>query len=132
MTTDDNLHCQVQKYEYLLKKFSNHIQNLTYALECEKEWRFHEFKKVEKSLRYFEKKLKFEQKLIKYQLYEKDSEITRLNRENSLLQEIHDDNKQNLYIQKYCPVCRKKLNFLDHQSVSNNSNDSGRVLCIVE
>lgn len=112
-TTDTNLAMQVRKCENLIAFFTNQIKSLTAELKTEKAWRSKQLTKIVKALLCFEAKLKSDQKLIRNQLYEKDTVINRLSQEIIVLKERcgeqNIDTAVNVCeVAQYCPACRKE------------------------
>lgn len=103
---------QVRKCENLIAFFTNQIKSLTAELKTEKAWRTKQLTKIVKALLCFEAKLKNDQKVIRRQLYEKDTEINRLSQEIIVLRERCGE--QNIdatvnvcEVAQYCPACRR-------------------------
>lgn len=120
--TNDADEIQRRKSENLISYFTTQIHHLNKELEIEKRSRDTHLAKIAKALLCFEAKLKSDQKQIRQQLYEKDTQLSRLAGEVISLREkygvkgdepIHIDP-----VAQYCPNCRKQYYFL-------NTNDVG-------
>lgn len=101
-----------RKCENLISYFTAQIHHLNKELEIEKRWRDTHLAKIVKSLLCFEAKLKSDQKQIRLQLYEKDTQLNRLANEVIALREkygVKDGDTIDIDpIAQYCPNCRKQ------------------------
>lgn len=113
---------QQRKCENLIAYFTTQIQRLNKELEIEKHSRDTHFAKIVKALLCFEAKLKTDQKQIRQQLYEKDTQLNRLVHEMKALREkygVKDDEPLNIdATAQYCPCCRKQYYSLASSDVS--------------
>lgn len=105
---------QKRKCENLISYFTIQIHHLNKELEIEKRSRDMHLAKIAKALLCFEAKLKSDQKHIRQQLYEKDTQLNRLASEVRTLREkygVKDDDAEQIDIgsvAQYCPNCRKQ------------------------
>lgn len=105
---------QKRKCENLISYFTIQIHHLNKQLEIEKCSRDIHLAKIAKALLCFEAKLKNDQKQIRQQLYEKDSQLNRLASEVISLREkygVKDDDGEQIDIDpvaQYCSNCRKQ------------------------
>lgn len=107
---------QKRKCENLISYFTIQIHHLNKELEIEKHSRDMHLAKIAKALLCFEAKLKSDQKHIRQQLYEKDTQLNRLTSEVRTLREkcgVKDDDDDGEKIDigavaQYCPNCRKQ------------------------
>lgn len=113
---------QRHKSENIISNLTTQIQRLNKELEIEKHSRDTHFAKIVRALLYFEAKLKTDQKQIRLQLYEKDTQLNRLAHEVKALREKYDvKDDEPLSVDAtalYCPNCRK-------QYYSLTSSDAG-------
>lgn len=119
---EEALEVQQRKCENLISYFSTQIHNLTEELENEKRWRDTHLAKIVKALLCFEAKLKNDQKHIRQQLYEKDTQLNRLSREIIAMREKYgvecNDEIKTDAVAQYCPNCRKQYYHLDTKDAS--------------
>lgn len=109
---------QKRKCENLISYFTIQIHHLNKELEIEKRSRDMHLAKIAKALLCFEAKLKSDQKHIRQQLYEKDTQLNRLASEVRTLREkcgVKDDDDAAAAekidigsVAQYCPNCRKQ------------------------
>lgn len=120
---------QRRKCENLISYFTAQIQRLTEELENEKQWRSTQLAKIVKALLCFESKLKNEQKGIRHQLFEKDTEINRLSKEIVGLREKYGEKNGEVIeigeVAQYCPHCRKQYYQIETRDVSVQVLKSG-------
>lgn len=111
-----------RKCENLISYFTQQIQSLNEELQNERKWRDTHLAKILKALLCFETKLKNDQKHIRSQLYEKDTELNRLAGEMNAFRSkynIIDGNPIQIdTIAQYCPNCRKQYYHLDAKDVA--------------
>lgn len=135
-TVEEQLDMQRKKCENLIAYFTTQIRGLNDELEHERGWRVNQLAKIVKALLCFEAKLKNEQKQIRHQLFEKDSEINRLSREIVGLKEKYgekpvlggggnDNNIQINEVAQFCPNCRKQYYQLDTRTVGIQVHRNG-------
>lgn len=107
---------QSRKCENLISYFTTQIHHLNKELEIEKRSRDTHLAKIAKALLCFEAKLKNDQKQIRQQLYEKDTQLNRLASEMASLREKYgiedNENVQIDPVAQYCPNCRKQYYLL--------------------
>lgn len=112
---------QRRKCENLISYFTTQIHHLNKELEIEKHSRDTHLAKIAKALLCFEAKLKNDQKQIRQQLYEKDTQLNRLVGEIASLREkygVNDDEQIQIDpVTQYCPNCRKQYYFLSTTDV---------------
>lgn len=112
---------QRRKCENLISYFTNQIYRLNKELEIEKHSRDTHLAKIVKALLCFEAKLKSDQKQIRQQLYEKDTQLNRLASEMLAMREkygVKDEETFNIEsITQYCSNCRKQYYFLNSYDV---------------
>lgn len=122
---------QQRKCENLISYFTTQIHHLNKELEIEKHSRDTHLAKIAKALLCFEAKLKSDQKQIRQQLYEKDTQLNRLASEVLSLREkygIKDDEMQQIdAIAQYCPNCRKQYYSLGTADASVQVNKHGPI-----
>lgn len=103
---------QRRKCENLISYFTTQIRHLNKELEFEKLSRDTHLAKIAKALLCFEAKLKSDQKQIRQQLYEKDTQLSRLANEVISLREkygVKDGDSVPIDpVAQYCPNCRKQ------------------------
>lgn len=120
-STDETIEMQRRKCENLIAYFTTQIRNLNQELEHERGWRTNQLAKIVKALLCFEAKLKNDQKQIRHQLFEKDTEINRLSREIIGLREkfgVKDGEPIEIgEVAQLCPNCRKQFYQLETRSV---------------
>lgn len=108
---------QRRKCENLISYFTNQIYHLNKELEIEKNSRDTHFAKIVKALLCFEAKLKSDQKQIRQQLYEKDTQLNHLTGEIISLRKkygVKDEEAIEIDpVAKYCTNCRKQYYFLN-------------------
>lgn len=114
-TVENDGGIQKRKCENLISYFTIQIHRLNKELEIEKHSRDMHLAKIAKALLCFEAKLKNDQKQIRQQLYEKDTQLNRMAGEVRSLREKcgikDDDNGEAIDIgavAQYCPNCRKQ------------------------
>lgn len=112
---------QRRKCENLISYFTTQIHHLNKELEIEKHSRDTHLAKIAKALLCFEAKLKNDQKQIRQQLYEKDTQLNRLVGEIASLREkygVKDGEQIQIDpVTQYCPNCRKQYYFLSTTDV---------------
>lgn len=122
---------QRRKCENLISYFTTQIHHLNKELEIEKHSRDTHLAKIAKALLCFEAKLKSDQKQIRQQLYEKDTQLNRLASEvNSLRQKygVKDGVVEQIdAVAQFCPNCRKQYYFLNTMDVGIQVNKHGPV-----
>lgn len=111
--TAENDGIQKRKCENLISYFTIQIHHLNKQLEIEKRSRDIHLAKIAKALLCFEAKLKNDQKQIRQQLYEKDTQLSRLASEVISLREkcgVKDDAEKIDIdpVAQYCSNCRKQ------------------------
>lgn len=110
-TTQTN-ELQRRKCENLISFFTTQIHHLNRELETEKRSRDTHLAKIAKALLCFEAKLKNDQKQIRQQLHEKDTQLNRLASEVISLREKYGVKDGEQYemdpVAQYCPNCRKQ------------------------
>ncbi|XP_031618898.1 uncharacterized protein LOC116338013 isoform X2 [Contarinia nasturtii] len=130
-TSTDADQLQRRKCENLISYFTTQIHHLNKELEIEKHSRDIHLAKIAKALLCFEAKLKSDQKQIRQQLYEKDTQLNRLASEvNSLRKKygVKDDEVEQIDpVAQYCPSCRKQYYFLNTVDVGIQVNKHGPV-----
>lgn len=111
-TTEHDGGIQKRKCENLISYFTVQIHRLNKELEIEKRSRDMHLAKIAKALLCFEAKLKNDQKQIRQQLYEKDTQLSRLANEVISLREkcgVKDGEKIDIDpVTQYCSNCRKQ------------------------
>lgn len=111
-TTETDGGIQKRKCENLISYFTVQIHRLNKELEIEKRSRDMHLAKIAKALLCFEAKLKNDQKQIRQQLYEKDTQLSRLASEVISLREkcgVKDGEQIDIDpVTQYCSNCRKK------------------------
>lgn len=122
---------QRRKCENLISYFTTQIHHLNSKLEIEKHSRDTHLAKIAKALLCFEAKLKSDQKQIRQQLYEKDTQLNRLASEVLSLREkygVKDGETQQIDpIAQYCPNCRKQYYSLGTADVCVQVNKHGPI-----
>lgn len=123
---------QRRKCENLISYFTTQIHHLNKELEIEKRSRDTHLAKIAKALLCFEAKLKNDQKQIRQQLYEKDTQLNRLVGEVLSLREkygIKDGETQQQIdpVTQYCPNCRKQYYSLGVADVGVQVNRHGPI-----
>lgn len=112
---------QRRKCENLISYFTSQIHRLNKELEIEKHSRDTHLAKIVKALLFFEAKLKTDQKQIRQQLYEKDTQLNRLTSEViSLRKKYGVDDSETIQIDpvaQYCLNCRKQYYSLSSSDV---------------
>lgn len=138
---DEQLEVQRQKCENLMTYFSAQIRVLNKDLHNERNHRVNQLSRISKILLSFENNLKNEQKHIRQQLLEKDSEINRLTREIVGLRMKYGETNANGMTTTidnalhYCSKCQQQYHPLASRSVgiqigTNSKCGDGGVLCI--
>lgn len=111
-TTENDGGIQKRKCENLISYFTVQIHRLNKELEIEKHSRDIHLAKIAKALLCFEAKLKNDQKQIRQQLYEKDTQLSRLASEVISLREkcgVKDGEQIDIDpVTQYCSNCRKQ------------------------
>lgn len=111
-----------RKCDNLISYFSSQIQSLNTELESERRWRNTHLAKIVKALLCFEAKLRTDQKEIRQQLYNKDTELNRMTHELIALREKYgvkgDDVIATDEVAQYCPNCRKQYYLLVSKDVA--------------
>lgn len=111
-----------RKCDNLISYFTTQIHHLSKELEMEKRSRDTYLEKIAKALLCFEAKLKNDQKHIRQQLFEKDTQLNRLANEVISLREkfgLKDEEKIEINsVAQYCPNCRKQFYCLSSADVS--------------
>lgn len=117
---------QRRKCENLISYFTTQIHHLNKELEIEKRSRDTHLAKIVKALLCFEAKLKSDQKQIRQQLFEKDTQLNRMANEVKILREkygVKDDEALNIdAVSQYCPCCRKQYYLLSTSDVGVQFN----------
>lgn len=117
---------QRRKCENLISYFTTQIRHLNKELEFEKLSRDTHLAKIAKALLCFEAKLKSDQKQIRQQLYEKDTQLNRLANEVITLREkcgLKDGkNYQIDSVAQFCPNCRKEYYLLNTSDIGVQVN----------
>lgn len=112
---------QRRKCENLISYFTKQIYHLNKELEIEKNSRDTHFAKIAKALLCFEAKLKSDQKQIRQQLYEKDTQLNSLAGEIISLREkygVKDEEAIKIDpVAQYCTNCRKQYYFLNSSDI---------------
>lgn len=127
MTEADQM--QRRKCENLISFFTTQIHHLNKELETEKRSRDTHLAKIAKALLCFEAKLKNDQKQIRQQLYDKDTQLNRLTSEVISLREKYGVKDGEQYkidpVTQYCPNCRKQYYFLSSTEIGVQVNKHG-------
>lgn len=122
---------QRRKCENLISYFTTQIHHLNKELEIEKRSRDTHLTKIAKALLCFEAKLKNDQKQIRQQLYEKDTQLNKLNNEIISLRTKYgvkdDDIPQIDPVAQYCSNCRKQYYSLSTSDVAVQVNKYGSI-----
>lgn len=117
---------QRRKCENLISYFTTQIRHLNKELEFERLSRDSHMAKIAKALLCFEAKLKSDQKQIRQQLYEKDTQLNQLTNEVIVLREKcgvkFDATYQIDSVAQYCPNCRKQYYLLNTSDIGVQVN----------
>lgn len=120
---------QRRKCENLISFFTTQIHRLNKELETEKRSRDTHLAKIAKALLCFEAKLKNDQKLIRQQLYEKDTQLNRLANEVISLRRKYGVKDGEQYkidsVAQYCPNCRKEYYYSSTTDIGIQVNKHG-------
>lgn len=123
------LEVQTRKCDNIVAIFNNRIRCLIDELSSERYWRSQHITNIHKALQSFEAKLKTDQLVIRQLMYDKDNQLSRLNREVIKLRDRCGISRANMELENdvslYCPSCLKDYHLVGKRNVAIQVQSSG-------